>query len=141
MTDARARKKTVIGTVISSKMMKTIAVREERMVKHPLYGKYIRRSSVYKAHDEKSQAQEGDQVEILFARPQSKTKNWRLLRIIRRAHGNVAPGEVGKGEVQEVVAPARQAPAAAGETPAAKPAGDEIGAAFDALAGDEGASS
>ena len=91
MASERSRKKTVLGTVVSDKMEKTISVREERMVKHPLYGKYIRRSSVYKAHDERNQAREGDNVEILFSRPHSKTKNWRLLRIIRR-------GRLGKAE-------------------------------------------
>ena len=85
MTDTRAKKKTVIGTVISSKMMKTIAVREDRMVKHPLYGKYIRRSSVYKAHDEQNEANEGDRVMIMETRPISKTKRYRLVKVIRKA--------------------------------------------------------
>ena len=66
--------KTVTGTVVSDKMDKTITVREERMVKHPLYGKYVRRATVYKAHDEANQAEAGDRVEILFTRPISKSK-------------------------------------------------------------------
>jgi len=85
MATERARQKTVVGTVISDKMDKTITVRRERMVKHPLYGKYVRRSTRYRAHDEHGKAAEGDTVEIVSTRPYSKTKHWRLLRVVRRA--------------------------------------------------------
>ena len=126
MANERAPMKTVLGKVVSDKMDKTISVREERMVKHRRYGKYIRRSSIYKAHDEQNSAREGDHVEILFTRPQSKTKNWRLLRIVRRAHSHVAPTEVGKSEVQAVVTPAKQAPDGAPDAPdAPETAGEE----------------
>ncbi len=83
--DGRAKPRLVTGFVVSDKMNKTITVRQERMVKHPLYGKYIRRASTYKAHDEKNEAGEGDLVEIRFTRPQSKTKCWSLIKVIRRA--------------------------------------------------------
>ena len=82
--------RTVTGTVVSDRMDKTITVRDERLVKHPLYGKYVRRSTKYKAHDERNEAREGDRVEILFTRPVSKTKSWRLLRVLRRAGEEVA---------------------------------------------------
>ena len=79
----RGRRVTVVGTVVSDKMDKTIKVQQDRMVKHPLYGKYIRRSTTYKAHDENNDANVGDQVEIAFDRPISKTKNWRLVKVLR----------------------------------------------------------
>ena len=81
----RGKLKTVHGTVVSDRMNKTIVVKSERKVKHPRYGKYLRRSSVFKAHDERNQAQEGDRVEILYGRPVSKTKHWRISRIVARA--------------------------------------------------------
>lgn len=83
--EGRGRRKQVIGVVSSSKMKKTITVRVERMVKHPLYGKYIRRVSVYKAHDEEGKAKVGDKVEIMETRPLSKTKHWRLVRLVEEA--------------------------------------------------------
>jgi small subunit ribosomal protein S17 len=86
----RAARPTVVGTVVSTKMKDTITVREERKVKHPLYGKYVRRSSKYHAHDAGNTAGEGDVVEIVQTRPISKTKNWRLLRIVRKGQGGVA---------------------------------------------------
>ena len=83
MARERGKRRTVVGHVVSDKMDKTITVKEERLVKHPLYGKYIRRSTTYKAHDEANQAVAGDVVEIAFGRPVSKTKNWRLVRVVR----------------------------------------------------------
>ena len=79
---SRGRRRLVQGKVISDKMAKTISVQEDRMVKHPLYGKYVRRATTYKAHDESNQARLGDTVEIAFSRPLSKTKRWRLVRVI-----------------------------------------------------------
>ena len=79
----RGMRRVVTGKVVSDKMDKTISVRQERLVKHPLYGKYIRRATTYKAHDENNQAKLGDVVEIAYGRPISKTKNWRLVRIVR----------------------------------------------------------
>jgi len=82
-TRERGMRRIVTGTVVSDKMHKTISVRQERLVKHPLYGKYIRRATTYKAHDEQNQARLGDIVEIVHDRPISKTKNWRLVRVLR----------------------------------------------------------
>jgi small subunit ribosomal protein S17 len=81
-TAARGRKIEVVGEVVSNKMAKTISVRVYRMMKHAKYGKYLRRSSVFKAHDEKSQAKVGDIVRIFETRPLSKTKRWALSEIV-----------------------------------------------------------
>ena len=62
-------------------------MRQERLVKHPLYGKYIRRATKYKAHDEQNRAKVGDKVEITFCRPMSKTKTWRLVNVVKSAGG------------------------------------------------------
>lgn len=83
--EGRSRRKLVIGVVSSDKMKKTIVVEVERMVKHPLYGKYIRKATVYKAHDEEGRAKVGDKVEIMETKPLSKTKHWRLLRVVEEA--------------------------------------------------------
>jgi len=80
----RGRLVTVRGSVISDSMVKTIVVRAERKVKHPLYGKYLRHFTKYYAHDEKGESHVGDFVELAATRPISKLKRWRLLRIIRR---------------------------------------------------------
>jgi len=84
MTTERKTKKTVTGEVISNSMQKTIAVSSEKFVKHPIYHKYIRRATVYKAHDEKSEAKVGDKVRIEESRPLSKTKRWKLVEIVQR---------------------------------------------------------
>lgn len=73
------------GKVVSTKMDKTIAVVIERLVKHEMYGKYLRRSTKLLAHDEAKQAREGDTVSITPCRPLSRRKSWRLLSIIERA--------------------------------------------------------
>ena len=77
--------RTLTGTVTSNKMDKTIAVLIERRVKHPLYGKYIRRSTRLLAHDESNECNQGDVVVIAVSRPISKNKSWRLQRIVSRA--------------------------------------------------------
>ena len=74
----------VIGTVISDKMNKTIVVQVERKVKHPLYGKYVRRFSKMYAHDEDNTCRVGDLVKIQQSRPLSKTKRWTLVEILKR---------------------------------------------------------
>ena len=74
-----------MGTVVSTAMNKTIVVKISRVVKHPLYGKYVKRFTRLKAHDEKEDARPGDVVEVYFTRPLSKTKRWRLKRIVRRS--------------------------------------------------------
>lgn len=78
----RSRRKTVVGIVTSDRMNKTIVVEAEKHVKHPKYGKFVRRATVYKAHDEENKAKQGDKVEIMETRPLSKTKRWRLVRIL-----------------------------------------------------------
>lgn len=82
----RHNAKTRVGIVTSAKMEKTIVVSFDRMVKHPLYKKYIKRTKKYVAHDELRDAKEGDTVEIAeVTRPLSKTKRWRLKRVVERA--------------------------------------------------------
>lgn len=77
-------KRTRQGKVISSKGDKSITVLVERQVKHPLYGKYIKRSTKLHAHDENNECGEGDTVSIAECRPLSKTKSWRLVEILER---------------------------------------------------------
>ncbi len=79
----RKYRKTVIGVVSSNKMLKTITVKAERRVKHPRYGKFVKRVTAYKAHDEDNKAGQGDKVEIVESRPISKDKRWRLVRIVK----------------------------------------------------------
>ncbi len=81
----RGRRKIRQGRVVSNKMQKTIVVLVETRVRHPLYGKFMRRSQKFKAHDEHNVCGEGDVVEIMETRPLSKDKNWRLLRIVEKA--------------------------------------------------------
>ena len=85
MATGRAQAKKEIGIVTSTKMAKTISVNVERLVKHPRYGKYIRRRTRLIAHDENEVAKAGDRVEVSFSRPLSKTKRWRLVRGVRPA--------------------------------------------------------
>jgi small subunit ribosomal protein S17 len=77
--------RTVTGRVISNKMDKTITVLVERRVRHPLYGKYVRRSTKLHAHDESNQCNEGDLVAIAESRPISKTKSWQLVEVLEKA--------------------------------------------------------
>jgi len=82
---SRGRRNEVVGEVVSNKMNKTISVLIFRMVKHPKYGKYIKKSSVFKVHDEKNAANIGDTVRIYETRPLSKTKRWTLSEILETA--------------------------------------------------------
>ncbi len=82
--NARGIRKTKVGTVMSDKMDKTVVVRVERVVQHPVYKKYTKRRTTYKAHDEKNEFKIGDRVEIVETRPMSKEKRWRVLRLIER---------------------------------------------------------
>ena len=77
-------KKRLIAQVVSDAMDKTIVVVRERLVKHPLYKKYIRRKTRIKVHDEKNEAKVGDTVEIVECRPLSRDKHWRLLKILKK---------------------------------------------------------
>ena len=85
MTAERNARKTRIGIVVSDKMDKTIVVKVETKVKHPLYGKIIRSSKTFKTHDEKNEASVGDTVRIAETRPISKTKHYRLVKIVEKA--------------------------------------------------------
>lgn len=76
-------KRTIVGRVVSNKMDKTITVLIERKVKHPVYGKYVVRSTKLHAHDETNQVNEGDVVEIAETRPLSRTKTWSVLRVVQ----------------------------------------------------------
>ena len=80
--------RTLTGRVVSNKMQKTIAVEIERLVRHPTYGKYIRRTTKLLAHDENGSSQEGDLVVITPCRPMSRHKSWRLLEIVEKAAGS-----------------------------------------------------
>jgi len=81
----RANRKTRVGTVVSDKMDKTVVVAVERRVKHKLYGKTIKRTTKFKAHDENNECKIGDKVRIMETRPLSKDKYWRVVNIIEKA--------------------------------------------------------
>lgn len=85
MTDTEKQPKTLTGRVVSTRMNKTISVVIQRTVKHPLYEKYIKRSTKLLAHDEKNECKEGDMVVIESSRPISKRKAWRLQKVVTRA--------------------------------------------------------
>ena len=79
--------RTLTGRVVSNKMQKTIAVEIERLVKHPRYGKFVRRTTKLLAHDESGASKEGDLVTITPCRPMSRRKSWRLLAVVEKASG------------------------------------------------------
>ncbi len=81
----RARRKVFIGQVISNKMDKTITVAVERRIRHPLYGKYVKKTTKFKAHDAENSCSEGDVVRIMETRPISRMKRWRLVEIVEKA--------------------------------------------------------
>ncbi len=81
----RGTRKVRVGTVVSAKMTKTVTVAVERRVTHPLYGKQVTRTKKLYAHDENSEAREGDIVRVVETRPLSKMKRWRLVEIVERA--------------------------------------------------------
>ena len=85
MTQERNLRKTRVGLVVSNKMDKTIVVAIEDNVKHPVYGKIIKRTLKVHAHDENNECSIGDKVEVMETRPLSKTKRWRLVEIIEKA--------------------------------------------------------
>jgi small subunit ribosomal protein S17 len=84
MEDRNLRKSRT-GVVTSNKMTKTITVAVERKVKHPMYGKFVKKTSKFHAHDEKDECTIGDIVKIMETRPMSKTKRWRLVEVIEKA--------------------------------------------------------
>ncbi len=81
----RNLRKERVGTVVSSKMDKTVVVAVERKEKHPLYGKFVKKTTKFVAHDEKNECGQGDTVRIMETRPLSKTKNWRVVEIVEKA--------------------------------------------------------
>jgi small subunit ribosomal protein S17 len=81
----RNLRKTRIGVVASNKMDKTITVAVERKVKHPIYGKFVKKTTKFHAHDDKNECSIGDVVRIMETRPLSKTKRWRLVEVVERA--------------------------------------------------------
>jgi len=84
-TKQRGRRKVRIGRVVSNKMDKTVVVAIDTLVRHPLYGRIMRRTTKFKAHDENNECGVGDVVEIMETRPLSKEKRWRVCRIIEKA--------------------------------------------------------
>jgi small subunit ribosomal protein S17 len=84
-TPARGRQQVKTGIVVGNKMNKTIVVTVENTITHRLYHRYLKKTSKFHAHDESNEAREGDVVEIVSCRPLSKTKRWRLRRIVQRA--------------------------------------------------------
>lgn len=85
MENTRNLRKERVGQVVSNKMNKSITVAVNRKLKHPIYGKFIGKTSKFMAHDEKNECQIGDTVRIMETRPLSKNKRWRLVEIIERA--------------------------------------------------------
>ncbi len=85
MMESRNLRKQKIGLVVSNKMDKTVAVQVERRLMHPIYGKFVKRSKKFFAHDEENTCSVGDKVRIMETRPLSKKKRWRLVEIIERA--------------------------------------------------------
>ncbi len=82
--EARNLRKTRIGVVTSNKMAKTITVAVERKVKHPIYGKFVKKTTKFHAHDAKDECSIGDVVKIMETRPLSKTKRWRLVEVVEK---------------------------------------------------------
>jgi small subunit ribosomal protein S17 len=96
--EGQKRRKVLLGEVVSNRMQKTITVRVERRLRHPIYERVVKRSKKFHAHDENNQCQIGDQVRIIETRPLSKTKRWRLLEIVRRQVGTTTESKVEDGE-------------------------------------------
>ncbi|MBN1186172.1 MAG: 30S ribosomal protein S17 [Bacteroidales bacterium] len=85
MEHTRNLRREKIGTVVSNKMQKSIVIAVKRKIKHPIYGKFVNKTSKFVAHDEENSCNIGDVVRIMETRPLSKRKNWRLIEIIERA--------------------------------------------------------
>jgi len=85
MTKTETENRAIVGRVVSNAMDKTITVLVERKVKHPIYGKYMKRSTKLHAHDESNECNNGDTVKVEQCRPLSKSKSWRLVEIIERS--------------------------------------------------------
>jgi small subunit ribosomal protein S17 len=87
---AQGRRKTLVGEVVSNKMVQTVTVRVDRLTKHPQFKRYVRRSRTFMAHDEHSTCQPGDRVRILESRPLSRPKRWRVMAVLERAESQEA---------------------------------------------------
>jgi small subunit ribosomal protein S17 len=87
MSDEKKVQRTVVGRVVSNKMDKTVSVAIERKIKHPTYGKYIRRTTKVLAHDASNDCNEGDRVAISECRPISRKKAWQVVSVVERAAG------------------------------------------------------
>ncbi|HNP36608.1 MAG TPA: 30S ribosomal protein S17 [Woeseiaceae bacterium] len=85
MSEEKNTQRTLVGRVVSDKMDKTVSVAIERMIKHPVYGKYIRRTSKVLAHDAANECKPGDRVQIAECRPISKNKSWAVVNVVDRA--------------------------------------------------------
>jgi small subunit ribosomal protein S17 len=85
MSEEQTVKRAIVGRVVSDKMDKTVSVAIERLIKHPVYGKYIRRTTKVLAHDAQNECKEGDRVAISECRPISKSKSWAVVNIVERA--------------------------------------------------------
>jgi len=85
MNEERNRRKTRVGTVVSDRMEKTVVVSIERLVKHPVYGRYVRRRTKFKVHDEQNACKAGDVIRFMETRPISKDKRWRFVEFVERA--------------------------------------------------------
>jgi len=88
MSEEKKVQRTIVGRVVSDKMDKTVSVAVERLIKHPVYGKYIRRTTKVLAHDAANDCKEGDRVEIAECRPMSKNKSWSVVNVVERAAGS-----------------------------------------------------
>ena len=94
-SQVRGSRRTAVGVVVSDKMKKTRRVEIPRLEKHPRYGKYIKRRTICYAHDEQNESHVGDTVEIMEARPMSKLKRWRMVRVVKKAPTQAAaPSEL-----------------------------------------------
>jgi len=85
MTEERNRRKLRVGVVVSDRMQKTVVVSIERLVKHPVYGRYVRRRTKFKVHDEQNTCKIGDVIRFMETRPMSKDKRWRFVEVVDRA--------------------------------------------------------
>lgn len=90
------KRKVLLGEVVSNRMQKTITVKVERRLRHPIYERVVKRSKKFHAHDEHNECQIGDLVRIVETRPLSKSKCWRLLEIVQRRVGTVAAANAGQ---------------------------------------------
>jgi small subunit ribosomal protein S17 len=123
-TTGRKPRRTMIGTVVSDKMQKTVVVAVEKLTTHRLYGKTMRRTKRYKAHDEDNAAKAGDRVEIEETRPLSKDKRWRVVTIIKKQATGAIVHEAG-ARAREVSAAADRAERDVEAAPDEDEAGDE----------------